>query len=104
MAEGAVLRLDEGDHLLRRGAKGGDIYLVEAGSLEVVDMRQSPEIILDVLGPGRIVGEMGFVDEAPRSADVRALEDATVRHWTRESLMRTDVGILYYVYYQTMRD
>jgi len=88
MSEGVVVRLEEGEYLLRKGAKGGDIYLIEAGSLEIVDSRQSPEIIMEILGPGRIVGEMAFVDEAPRSADVRAVEDSTVRHWSRGALLR----------------
>ncbi len=88
LAEGSVRHLDQGQYLLRRGEKGGDIYLVEAGSLEVVDSRQSPEIILEILGPGRIVGEMAFVDEAARSADVRSLTETTVRHWSRDVLLR----------------
>ena len=88
MAESAVVALEPGEHLIRRGTEGGDIYLVEAGRLEVVDARKRPEMIMDVLGPGRVVGEMAFVDQAPRAADVRAVESATVRRWVREDLLR----------------
>ncbi len=88
IAEGEVQRLSAGEYLLRRGQRGGDMYLVEAGRLEVVDIRQSPEVILDVLGVGRVVGEMAFVDGSERAADVRALDDAVVRHWSREGLHR----------------
>jgi CRP-like cAMP-binding protein len=88
MAEGDVVRLPVGEFLLRRGHRGGDIYLVESGRLEVIDMRQMPEVILDVLGSGRVVGEMSFVDESVRAADVRALDESTVRHWSRENLLR----------------
>ena len=88
IAESRVVRLETGDHLIRRGSEGGDIYLVVEGRLEVVDSRQNPELVLDVLGEGRVVGEMAFVDQAPRVADVRATEPAEVRHWHRDELLR----------------
>ena len=96
MAEGDVVRLSAGEYLVRRGQRGGDIFLVETGRLEVVDMRQVPEVILDVLGTGRVVGEMSFVDQSDRVADVRALDEATVRHWSRDNILRmleSDVGL-----------
>jgi 2-polyprenyl-3-methyl-5-hydroxy-6-metoxy-1,4-benzoquinol methylase/CRP-like cAMP-binding protein len=34
------------------------------------------------------VGELAFVDERPRAADVRATAAATVRHWERDMLLR----------------
>ena len=66
ITEGEVQRLSAGEYLLRRGQRGGDMYLVESGRLEVVDIRQSPEVVLDVLGVGRVVGEMAFVDGSAR--------------------------------------
>lgn len=88
IAESRVVMLDTGDHLIRRGADGGDVYLVVEGRLEVVDSRQKPELIMDVLGEGRVVGEMAFIDQAPRVADVRATEPAKIRHWQRDDLLR----------------
>ena len=85
---GEVVAVDGGDYLLRRGTEGGDIFLVETGRFEVVDTRKTPEMILDVLGAGRVVGEMAFIDQAPRVADVRALERSTVRLWNRDELLR----------------
>ena len=88
MAEGDVHRLAAGEYLLRRGQPGGDIYLVESGRLEVVDIGQTPEVILDVVSEGSLVGEMAFIDQSERVADVRALGESTVRHWRREALLR----------------
>jgi len=88
IAESRVLLLEAGEHLIRRGTDGGDIYLVVEGRLEVVDSRQKPELIMDVLGEGRVVGEMAFVDQAPRVADVRAVEPSKIRHWLRDDLLR----------------
>ena len=52
MAAGRCIQLDPGSLLIQRGAKGGDIYLVEKGSFEVVDRRSSPEVVLAVVGQG----------------------------------------------------
>ena len=54
--------------IIRRGDAGGDIYRVERGSVEVVDSRSRPEVILDVLGPGAVVGELSFLVGELRSA------------------------------------
>lgn len=73
--------------LIERGAPGGDIYLVERGTFEVVDRRSHPEIVLAVIGPGTVVGELAFADDSPRTADVRAAEDAVVLTWDHRALL-----------------
>lgn len=83
---GQTLELARATYLMRRGEPGGDIYLVCSGSLEVVDTRSVPEVILAHVRPGALVGEMAFVDNSPRSADVRAAADTVVLHWTRDDL------------------
>jgi len=80
------ITLSRGQYLLRRGEPGGDVYVVHQGTLDVVDSRQTPEIILATIHEGTVVGELAFVDDSPRSADVRASSDATVFRWTREDL------------------
>ena len=73
-------------HLLRRGDPGGDVFRVEAGTLDVIDTRSRPEVILDVVGTGELVGEMSFVDGSPRSADVVAGKGCIVTRWPKEDL------------------
>ncbi|MCB9746075.1 MAG: cyclic nucleotide-binding domain-containing protein [Alphaproteobacteria bacterium] len=80
------LRVTSGEHVIRTGERGGDIYRIVSGSLEVVDASRRPEVILDVLGPGSVVGEMGFLADAPRSADVRAFEPSRLLRWRRDPL------------------
>ncbi|MCK6517008.1 cyclic nucleotide-binding domain-containing protein, partial [Myxococcota bacterium] len=72
--------------IIRRGDAGGDIYRVERGSVEVVDSRSRPEVILDVLGPGAVVGELSFLAGEPRSADVRAFEETLLSRWPEATL------------------
>jgi len=81
-----VMFLDRGDYLLRRGGPGGDVFMVKQGTLEVVDSRSTPEVILAALTEGVMVGEMAFVDSSPRSADVRAASTAEVLRWGRDDL------------------
>lgn len=76
----------EGATLFHRGDPGGDLYVVEQGMLAILDGRTNPETILDLLGTGALVGEMAFVDGAPRSADVRARVETTCWRWTRATL------------------
>jgi CRP-like cAMP-binding protein/SAM-dependent methyltransferase len=80
------LRLERGQHLIRRGEPGGDIFLIETGTLEVVDSRSTPEVILAVLKEGTVVGEMAFVNNSPRSADVRCATDSSILRWARDDL------------------
>lgn len=78
---GQTMELEPRHHLLVRGEKGGDVFRVERGQLEIVDRRSRPEVILDVLGPGELVGELGFIDGTPRSADAFASPGCVVTRW-----------------------
>ncbi len=81
-----TLLLDRGDYLLRRGEPGGDVFMLKTGTLEVVDTRNTPEVILAVLNDGTMVGEMAFIDSSPRSADVRAGTSTEILRWGRDDL------------------
>jgi len=83
---GTTVDLPKGSYLMRRGDPGGDIYLLESGVLEVVDRRATPEVVLAAVSEGTVVGEMAFIDDSPRSADVRAARDCVVVRWARDDL------------------
>ncbi len=80
------LDLPKGGYLMRKGDPGGDVYLVRKGSLEVVDRRSTPEVVLASVPSGSLVGEMAFIDASPRSADVRAAETSVIARWSRDDL------------------
>lgn len=64
-----VIRLREGEHLLRAGLLERELYVVTEGGLEV--RREPGEVAL--VGPGEPLGEVGlFRDSGLRSADVYA--------------------------------
>ena len=61
--------------LFREGDTGDAVYLIVKGKVRVyVGGGDRPETTLDELGPGSCIGEMAVLDQAPRSASVRALE------------------------------
>jgi CRP-like cAMP-binding protein len=80
------------DYLFRRGAPGGCLYWLEDGRLEIVDDRHHPELVLDIVGAGCMLGELAFVDEAPFTLDARAVEDCEVRWWAKGSMMAILAG------------
>ena len=81
-----TVRARSGERIIRRGERDGDLFRVISGRLEVVDGRSRPELVLGVLGPGAVVGEMAFVAGAARSADVRAGADTVLLRWPKPKL------------------
>src|SRR2546430_10951616 len=58
---------------------GGDatdsLYIVLSGRLKVMmSDSDGKEVILSILGPGEFFGEMGLIDDEPRSASVVTIE------------------------------
>ena len=65
--------------VLNAGDSTDNIYFVLSGSLKVqVSDEDGREVILSKLGPGELFGEMGVLDENPRSATVLAVEASQV--------------------------
>ncbi len=85
---GDSIGLEPGQMLMKRGDPGGDVFRVERGQLEVIDNRSRPEVVLDLVGPGELLGELAFLDGSPRSADVVAGHGCVVTRWPRSSLNR----------------
>lgn len=66
----------DGEELMRQSDKAESMFVILSGKVSVV--REHPDlsapIVLALLGPGEIVGEMGLLDGDPRSATVTAVE------------------------------
>jgi CRP/FNR family cyclic AMP-dependent transcriptional regulator len=61
--------------IMSAGDSTDSLYIVLAGRLKVMmSDAEGKEVILTILGPGEFFGEMGLIDEAPRSASVIAIE------------------------------
>lgn len=52
-------------------------YIIQSGSVEISTLRDGKDVVLGVLGPGDLFGEMALVDALPRSATATAREATT---------------------------
>ncbi len=77
----------EGDLVFQKGSPSRSLLLVEQGLLEVFDQAVGEDVILGAIGPGGVVGEVGFVDGQMRTHHVRARGDCRLRRLTRERLL-----------------
>lgn len=87
LSAAAMVHLAQGEYLLRRGERGGEVYRVAEGELEIIDSRTQPAVVLDVVGKGHMVGEMAFLQDQARTADVRAGGKCALQRWDRRSLL-----------------
>ena len=79
-AAGQELHLIRGDVLFNEGDPPESLYLVLRGRLAIalanpIDRRES---VVALMESGDLFGEMGMLDDGPRSAMARALEPTTV--------------------------
>ena len=64
--------------IIEEGRTGNGLYVIRSGQVEVVKgLNSDNPQRLAVLGQGEVFGEMALLDEWPRSASVRTLEDTT---------------------------
>src|SRR5579871_6759213 len=68
---------------------GDVLYIILEGTLKIkVDQKDGKEVIIAVLGPGEVVGELSMIDGDRRSADVFTQEESTLLWIDRQSFER----------------
>ena len=72
------LQLAAGETVFEEGDAPTSAYLVESGRIEILTVKDGVPMVLSVLGPGDLLGEMAVIDDAPRTATARALTDASL--------------------------
>lgn len=75
VAEFYLKFLSEGDVLIREGEAANFVYLVRRGSLRAYTHKNNTEIEIGVIREGEFVGEMAYINNDRRSADVIATSD-----------------------------
>ncbi|HPC36500.1 MAG TPA: cyclic nucleotide-binding domain-containing protein [Candidatus Marinimicrobia bacterium] len=78
------LNFKPGDVIIDEGTFGSVAYILKAGSVEVSKMSEHKKVVLAILQPQEIFGELGLIDDKPRSASVIAKTNVTVDEITRE--------------------
>jgi CRP-like cAMP-binding protein len=73
----------QGAVILAKGDPSEKLILVTEGEVEVVD----GEVVLARIGPGGVVGEVGFIDGHPRTHNVRACMPCRLWSLERKTLL-----------------
>ena len=78
-----------GTMIMAAGDAIDSLYIVITGRLKVMmSEADGKEVILSILGPGEFFGEMGLIDDSPRSASVVAIEPCELLAVTRRDFKK----------------
>lgn len=82
-----------GANLITAEQPGEVVYVILTGTVKIhIEQANGADVILAILGPGDVVGEMSLIDSAGRSASVVTLEESQLFWMGREAFqecMRT---------------
>jgi len=82
-----LLEYKAGDIVLKEGDLGESAFIIEKGQVEVSKDLEGRKVHLAFIGVGEIFGEMGMIEEKPRSATVTAVENTVVRECHRRDFL-----------------
>jgi hypothetical protein len=80
-----IIECRGGDRILKKGGVARNMFVVLEGNLEVRD----EGVLVRVLSAGEIFGEMAFLLEQPRAADVYAANDARILSLSEGTLRKS---------------
>ena len=69
-----AVEVHPGEVLFEKGDKAIAVYVIKTGTMEIFD----GTVVYEQVGPGDLIGEMALIDEAPRSASIRAVTECEV--------------------------
>ncbi|MFA4839374.1 MAG: cyclic nucleotide-binding domain-containing protein [Candidatus Neomarinimicrobiota bacterium] len=78
------IRFNPGEVIIKEGTFGSSAYLLKSGVVEVRRKGPKREVLLATLKGEEIFGEMGLIDDKPRSASVVAKTPVTVDEIVRD--------------------
>jgi predicted acylesterase/phospholipase RssA len=83
--------LEAGSYLFHEGETSNCLYVIRNGRLQVLH----DDVVVTELGRGEVVGELGLLIDAPRSASVRAVRDSTLVRLSKAQFGKiADSGVL----------
>ena len=78
-----------GSAIMHAGDPTDCLYIVISGRLKVMmGEADGKEVILSIIGPGEFFGEMGLIDDSPRSASVIAIEPCVMLSVTKRAFKK----------------
>lgn len=79
---------EKGDLLVKQDTLGRDMYLILSGEVEVIRKDGDESRTLAILKPGQIFGEIGYIRETERTANVIALEKVSALRFDYERMQK----------------
>ena len=83
---GGTLHLKPNDVVFVENELSKDIYVIKSGKIRLSTLARGQELLIDILEPGEIFGEMSFVDDGLRMATAVAQDDAEVMRFSPDTL------------------
>lgn len=78
-----------GDVIMRQGDAGDRAYIIEDGRVEIIiENKEGKSQSVGTRGKGSMIGEMCLVDQAPRTATIKAIDDCKLLEITHEDFAR----------------
>ena len=68
----------DGDIIFEEGNAGDWIYVVLSGAVEIVKKVGDRQVVVDVVEPETVFGELGFITQTPRTATARAVGETLI--------------------------
>lgn len=87
--------------LFQEGDPGDEVCLIASGEIKLTKLVGGTEILLAILGPGDLFGEMAYFSHEPRSATAQTLSEATILAIPGslfEQLLRTHVDLAFILF------
>lgn len=81
--------VNSGELIIRQGDAGESAYIIEKGRVEILIEKANGMVHrVGTRGPGTIIGEMALVDNEPRVATVKAMEECSLLEITKADFNR----------------
>jgi signal transduction histidine kinase len=77
-----------GECLIEEGTPGGSAYVILDGEFEILKRSGQQDVVIAVRGSGEVIGEISLIDQAPRTASVRALRESHLLMISQESFQQ----------------
>ena len=78
-----------GEVIIRENDIGETAYIIQSGRVEVTKVHEGKATHIAYLSAGQAFGEMGMIDEKPRSATVTAIEPTAIQELHRDDFFQS---------------
>jgi len=65
--------LQDGETIFEEGNSGDWVYVIQSGAVEISKKVMGEKVVVEVLKPGDVFGELGFIAKTPRTATARSV-------------------------------